>query len=145
MAEAAAATHLPMLSLSPVASREDALAARAYGADAVLLEPSLADADRETTASSARSTRMVALPLCASRAEVERAVSSGAKALVLRAADVNSLGELASAAPRLVVIAWPTSSLADELTALRGVVDSVIVDVDVYGATGFERLVSELG
>ena len=52
--------------------------------------------------------------------------------------------ELASFAGRLLVIAWPTGALADDLQTLRGVVDAVIVDVDVYGATGFERLVSEV-
>jgi hypothetical protein len=32
----------------------------------------------------------------------------------------------------------------DDLRALRGLVDAVIVGVEVYGVTGFERLVSEL-
>jgi hypothetical protein len=42
------------------------------------------------------------------------------------------------------VIAWPSGPLADELQTLRGAVDAVVVDVDVWGATGFERLVSEV-
>jgi len=144
MAVAAKATRLPILSLQLVATREDALAARAFGADAVILDPTRSDAERETTASDARSTRMVALHLARTRAEVEQAVSRGSKAIVVQAADAKGLVQLASAAGRLVVIAWPSGPLADELQTLRGAVDAVVVDVDVWGATGFERLVSEV-
>lgn len=144
MTEAAKATRLPILSLSPVRTRADALAARAFGADAVLLDPQLDDAERDATASHTRSTHMVALPLARTRAEVERASASGAKALVVQADDAKGLVDLASAARRLLVIAWPTGPIGDELSALRGIVDAVIVDVDVYGTTGFERLVSEV-
>jgi hypothetical protein len=144
MAEAAKATRLPILSLQLVTTREDALAARAFGADAVLLDPAPSDADRDATASHARSTRMVALPLARTRTEVEHAASQGSKALVVQAADAKGLVELASFAGRLLVIAWPTGAFADDLQTLRGVVDAVIVEVDVYGATGFERLVSEV-
>jgi DNA-binding NarL/FixJ family response regulator len=141
MAEAAKATRLPMLSLELVTTREGALSARAFGADGVLVDPT---ESAEATAAHARSTRMVALPLARTRADVERAVSAGAKALVVQAADAKGLVELASAAGRAIVIAWPTGPLADELQTLRGKVDAVIVDVDVYGATGFEALVSEV-
>ena len=127
-----------------VATREDALAARAFGADAVVLDPTRSEAERETTASDARSTRMVALHLARTRAEVEQAVARGAKAIVVQAADAKGIVQLATAAGRLLVIAWPSGPLADELQTLRGAVDAVVVDVDVWGATGFERLVSEV-
>jgi hypothetical protein len=144
MADAARAVRIPVLSLQPVSTRDDALAARAFGADGVIVDPGLDDAAREATASHARSTRMVALPLARTRAEAERAVARGNKAVVVQAPDAVALAALASAAGRLLVIAWPTAPLADELPKLRGAVDAVVVDVDVYGETGFERLVSEL-
>jgi hypothetical protein len=144
MAEAARATRVPMLSLGVLRTAGEALDARAHGADAVLLDPGASDSDRDAAAAQARATRMVALPLARTPAEVERAVSRGARALVVQAADARAITSLASAAPRLLVLAWPTSPLSDGLERLRGVVDAVVVDVDVYGETGFERLVSEL-
>jgi len=144
MAEAAGATRLPMLSLALVSTREGALAARAFGADAVIIEPGASDADREAATQSARSTRMVALPLARTRLEVEREVAGGAKAVVVEGPDAKILADLAAAAGRLLVIAWPTRPLEDEVRLLRGQVDAAIVGVDVYGVTGFERLVSEL-
>jgi hypothetical protein len=144
MAAAAHATRLPMLSLVLVASREDALEARAFGADAVILDPAASDTDREAAATSARSTRMVALPLARSASDVEREVARGAKAIVVQAPDAKTLGELAIAAGRLLVIAWPSRPIEGDLELLRGQVDAAVVGVDVYGVTGFERLVSEL-
>jgi indole-3-glycerol phosphate synthase len=144
MAEAAAATRLPMLSLGLVSSPADAMTARALGADCVLIDPGASPEARELTTKSARSTRMVALPLARTRLEVEREAAGGAKALVVQAADLKALRELAEAAGRLLVIAWPGRPLEDDVGLLRGVVDAVVVGVDVYGVTGFERLVSEL-
>jgi hypothetical protein len=87
---------------------------------------------------------MVALPLARTRLEVDREAKSGAKALVVQAADLKGLGELAVAAGRMLVIAWPSRPLEEDVRLLRGQVDAVVVGVEVYGATGFERLVSEV-
>jgi hypothetical protein len=144
MAEAAGATRLPMLSLRLVSSREGALAARAFGADAVMIDPEASEADREAATQSVRSTRMVALPVARTRLEVEREAARGAKVVVVEASDLKALGELAKAAGRLLVIAWPNRPLEDDVRLLRGQVDAVLVGVEVYGETGFERLVSEL-
>jgi indole-3-glycerol phosphate synthase len=144
MAEAAAAIRLPVLSLALVSSKEEALAARAFGADAVMMDPGATDAEREAAANSVRSTRMVALNVARTRADVEREAARGAKVVVVEAADLKTLGELAAAAGRLLVIAWPSRPLEDDVRSLRGQVDAVVVGVEVYGATGFERLVSEL-
>lgn len=144
MRSAAQAARLPVLSLSPIRSREEALAARAAEADAVLIDPTLDAAARDAVSSHARSTRMVAIPLARTKADVEEAVTRGAKAVAIQAAGAKSLADLASAAGRLVTIALPQSPIGEELGLLRGAFDAVVVDVDVYGATGFERLVSEL-
>jgi indole-3-glycerol phosphate synthase len=144
MAEAARATRLPVLSLGLVSSSEGALRARAFGADAVLIDPEIEEPARQAAAASARSTRMVALSVVRTRGEVEREAAHGAKAMVIEAPDVRVLGELAEAAGRLLVVALPSRPLEEDVRYLRGRVDAVVVGVEVYGATGFERLVSEL-
>jgi indole-3-glycerol phosphate synthase len=147
MAEAARATRLPTLSLELVSSHDGALGARAFGADAVVLDPKADDPAREAAAASARSTRMVALSVVRTRHEVDRELARGAKSLIIQAPDVEALGTLAEAAPRSLVIAWPSrplEALEEDVRRLLGRVDAVVVGIEVYGATGFERLVSEL-
>jgi len=144
MLEAASATRLPMLSLSPVSSSQGALAARAYGADAILIDPDAGDAEREAATNAARTTHMAPLPVARTRKEVEREVSGGGKAVVVEASDLKALEDLASAAGRLLVIARSSGHLEDDVRLLRGKVDAVVVGVEVYGETGFERLVSEV-
>jgi hypothetical protein len=144
MAEAARATRLPMLSLERVSSVDDALRARAFGADAVVIDPKAGDVEREAAAASARSTRMVVLSVARTPEEVRREAASGAKAVVIEAPDVEAVGVLAEEVARLLVIAWPSRPLEEDVRYLRGRVDAVIVGIEVYGATGFERLVSEL-
>jgi indole-3-glycerol phosphate synthase len=144
MAEAARATRLPMLSLERVSTREGALAARAFGADAVLVDPDATEAEREATAASARSTRMVALQVARTREEVEGEVARGARAVLLEAEGVGDLVAMAEAAGRLIVVALPSRPQEDDVRRLLGRVDAVVVGIEVYGATGFERLVSEV-
>jgi indole-3-glycerol phosphate synthase len=144
MEEAARATRLPVLSLGLVSSNESALRARAFGADAVLIDPEAEEPARQAASASARSTRMVALSVARARPEVERQAAHGAKAIVIEAPDVRTLGVLAEAAGRLLVIALPSRPQEEDVRYLRGRVDAVVVGVEVYGATGFERLVSEL-
>jgi len=144
MAQAGEASRLPVLSLMPVRVRDDALAARAFGADAVLVDPDAAPAERDAIAPQARSTRMVALAVGRTTAEVAAAVAKGSKAIVLEGADAKAIVALAGAAGRALTLGVSRAPLADDLATLKGVVDAVIVEVDVYGATGFERLVSEL-
>jgi hypothetical protein len=145
MAEAAGAARLPVVCLRLVATKEDYLAARAFGADAVLIDPSLEPAAREDLVKGARSTRMVALDVARDAPAVQREVTTGAKALVLKGADAAAVRALApSAGPSVVLVAWPAAAGEDAVRGLRGVVDAVIVGVEVYGVTGFERFVSEM-
>jgi indole-3-glycerol phosphate synthase len=145
MAEAANATRVPLLCLRLVSTKDDYLAARAFGADAVLLDPSLNNAAVEDLAKGARSTRMVALPIVRDDASVQLALRSGAKALVLQGDNSRQVTRLASLPPAgVALIGWPGSVSEDEARLLRGVVDASIVGVDIYGMTGFERFVSEM-
>jgi indole-3-glycerol phosphate synthase len=144
MAEAAAATRLPVLLLAPIKTPEEALSARGFGADAVLIDPEADAAARERAAKSARSTRMVALPFCRTVEEVERETAAGAKAVLISTPDLSSIAQLSRAIPRSIVIGWPNRPLDEDLRTLRGQIDALVVGVEVYGATGFERLVSEL-
>jgi hypothetical protein len=127
MAEAAAATRVPMLCLRAVTAQDDYLAARAYGADAIVLSSSLDDAAH------------------ADLADVKRAVDAGTKGIVLQGVDAASVRALAAKVPSAVtLVAWPGRATEEDIRSLVGAVDATIVGVDVYGATGFERLVSEL-
>jgi hypothetical protein len=145
MAAASAATRVPVVCLRPVAAKEDYLAARAFGADAVVLAPGLDEAARQDLSKGARSTRMMALDVARDAAGAKRAAETGARALVLQAPDVATIKGLATGLPSgVTLLAWPDRAAEEDVRALVGVVDAVIVGVDVYGATGFERLVSEL-
>jgi hypothetical protein len=156
MAEAARATRLPMLSLRLLTSRDDALAARAFGADAVIVDPRAPDPERQKIAESARSVHMVVLSTT-TREGIQREARLGGRAVLVQGPDVASIQTQIADLPRVILIAWLTPeegssressplerSPEDDLRALRGLVDAVIVGVEVYGVTGFERLVSEL-
>jgi hypothetical protein len=145
MAAAAAATKVPMLCLRLVASKDDYLAARAFGADAAIVDPAAAEKDRGDLANGIRSTRMVALELGRDTDTVKRAAGGGARAIVLTGPDVAAVAALAAGvAPSITLVAWPDRATEADARRLVGVVDALVVGVDIYGATGFERLVSEL-
>jgi hypothetical protein len=145
MAAAAMATRVPMLCLRLVSSKDDYLAARAFGADAAVVDPAATEKDRSELAKGIRSTRMVALELGRDRDAVKRATDGGARAIVLPGADVAAVGALAAGVgPSVVLVGWPDRATEADARKLVGVVDALIVGVDVYGETGFERLVSEL-
>jgi hypothetical protein len=157
MAEASLATRLPMVSLRLLTSRDEALAARAFGADAVIVDPGAPDPERQRIADTARSVHMVVLSLTTTREEIQREARKGARAVIVKGPNAASIKEQVEGAPRVLVIAWLTpeesapaasspldANREDELRALRGLVDAAIVGVDVYGVTGFERLVFEL-
>ncbi len=145
MAEASAATRVPILCLRLVQTKEDYLAARAFGADAVVLDPSLDDMARAELAKGVRSTRMMALEVARDAAAAKRASAAGARALVLQLAEPAQVRSIVKdVSPGVVLVAWLERAAEADVRALFGVVDAAIVGVDVYGVTGFERLVSEL-
>jgi indole-3-glycerol phosphate synthase len=145
LSAATGATRVPALCLNPVRAKEDYLAARAFGADAVLIDASLPDLERAELAKGARSTRMVALEVACDAGAAGRAAAGGAKAVVIAAADAAAVRAIVQGLPSgLLLIAWPQRVSEPDVRTLVGVVDAVIVGVDVYGVTGFERLVSEL-
>ena len=145
MLAAATATRVPILCLRLVANKEDYLGARAFGAAAVVLDPALGEAARQEMAKGARSTRMMALELARDAVAAKRAADAGARALVLQGPDVAAIRALASGLPpSITLLGWPERAAEEDVRTLLGVVDAVIVGIDVYGVTGFERLVSEL-
>jgi hypothetical protein len=134
----------PILSLGAVASADDALAARASGADAVVIE-GVAEAARWTSiAKHALSTRMAALVRVVDEASAEVGATTTAKGAYLRAetpADVRRLVQKLGV-PR--VVAHLPSADETALRALRGVVDAAIVESDLYLSTSFATLREEL-
>jgi hypothetical protein len=146
MAAAAEATRVPVLCLRRITTKDEYLAARAYGADAVIIGADLAEGLRTDLAKGSRSTRMAALQLARTEAEAQRAVDEGARGVVLAGPDAAAVSALAKKVPpSITLIAWPARAAEGDVRSLSGGVDAVIVGVDVYGVTGFERFVSELG
>jgi hypothetical protein len=88
---------------------------------------------------------MMALELARDAVAAKRAADAGARALVLQGPDVAAIRALASGLPpSITLLGWPERAAEEDVRTLLGVVDAVIVGIDVYGVTGFERLVSEL-
>ena len=140
----AALGSCPLISLSPVVTDQDALVARAAGADAVIV-PIGADASSwDGAAKQARTTRMAVLAEVTDRTSAELCTKTNAKAVYL---SLRGAAELPSMMPllgsRRVLAKLPA---VDEKTlrSLRGVVDAVIVESDLYLSTSFESLRDEL-
>jgi len=134
----------PILSLAPVTRTDEALVARASGADAVVIDQ-VAEAPRwNSLAKDAFSTRMAALASVVDDATAELASTTTAKGAYLRVeapADVRSIVKKLHV-PR-VLVHLPS---ADEtaLRALRGLVDGAVVESDMYLSTSFATLHEEL-
>jgi hypothetical protein len=134
----------PLVSLSTIATDNDALVARAAGADAVIV-PTGADAPSwESMAKHGRATRMAVLAGVTDWSSAELCAKTTAKGVYLsvnETADVMSLMPLLSS---LRVLAKLPSVDEKTLRALRGAVDAVIVESDLYLSTSFESLREEL-
>ena len=140
----AAIGSAPLISLTPIATERDGLAARAAGADAVII-PVGADAKSwDAMAQNARLTRMAALAGVTDLPSVEIGAKTAAKAVYLQldsVADVRFAMKLLGS--QRVLVKLPSVDEAT-LRALRGVVDAVIVESDLYLSTSFESLREEL-
>jgi len=143
-AVSAAVGSVPLLSLAPIATDMEALTARAAGADAVIVPIGPDPKSWDAVAQHARTTRMAALAGVTDRASAELCAKTGAKGVYLR---VSGLAEVSPVMPvlgSLRVLAHLPSVDEPTLRALRGVVDAVIVESDLYLSTSFESLREEL-
>jgi hypothetical protein len=134
----------PLLSLAPIASDKDAFMARAAGADAVVIPIGTEARTWSSIAEQARTTRMAPLAHVKDRASAEICAKTTAKGVYLT---VNAMTDVTSLMPilgSLRVLARLPSVDEKTLRALRGVVDGVIVESDVYLSTSFESLREEL-
>jgi hypothetical protein len=143
-AVSAAIGSTPLLSLAPITTEREGLAARAAGADAVII-PMATDAKSwDTMAQNARLTRMAALAGVTDVSTAEICAKTAAKGVYL---ELGSIAEVARAMKLLgsqrVLVKLPSVDEA-ALRALRGVVDAVIVESDLYLSTSFESLREEL-
>jgi hypothetical protein len=131
----------PILSLSPIASADDALLARASGADAVVID----DPTRWTSlAKDAFSTRMAALALVVDGASASSVATTTARGACLRIEAATNILPLVQKLGSLRIVAQVPSADETVLRALRGVVDAAIVESDLYLSTSFETLREEL-
>jgi len=143
-AVSAAVGSNPLLSLAPIATEMEALTARAAGADAVIIAAGSDAASWDAIAKHARTTRMAALAGVTDRPSAGLCAKTMAKGVYLQ---VSGMAEVSSVMPllgSLRVIAQLASVDETTLRALRGVVDAVIVESDVYLSTSFESLREEL-
>ena len=135
---------VPLLSLAPVESEIDALTARAAGADAVIV-PAGADARAwDALAKYVRSTRMAALACVTDRASAELCAKTTAKGVYLPVSGMAEVSAVMRVLGSLRVVARLPSVDETTLRALRGIVDAVIVESDLYLSTSFESLREEL-
>jgi hypothetical protein len=134
----------PLLSLAPVATAEQALAARASEADAVVIDQ-LTDAARwNSLAKDAFSTRMAALASVFDDASAEFASTTTAKGAYLRVEGLANVRPLVQKLRVPRVLAHVPSADETALRALRGLVDAAIVESDLYLSTSFATLHEEL-
>jgi hypothetical protein len=140
----AVAGSIPLLSLAPVATEIDALTARAAGADAVIIPIGDDAGSWDAMAKHARSTRMAALARVTDRPSAELCVKTSAKAVYLQASGIAEVSAVMPVLGSLRVVAQVPSADETTLRALRGVVDAVIVESDLYLSTSFESLRDEL-
>jgi hypothetical protein len=124
----AAARNTPLVSLEPVRQANDALAARACGLDAVVVDPGC---DFDALSRDARSTRMAALAMRA---------GTSAKGVYLRGERLD-LDGLAGARVLAHLIG---NCDAAALRALRGQVDAAIAAPHIHRAASFAELSAEL-
>jgi hypothetical protein len=133
----------PILSLAAVATPDDALEARASGADGVVVVASDAG-EWEAIARHVRSTRMAPLAMVEDVESALLAATTVAKGVYLTTSEVGSIPAIvAKIASLRLVVRVPA---ADEmvLRALRGVVDAAIVESDLFLSTSFATLHEEL-
>ena len=142
-AVSAAVGAMPVLSLLPITSAEDALVARAGGADAVVVEASEA-ARWNSLAKDAFSTRMAALALLADAASAAFAATTSARGAYLKVCDPADVTAAVAKLGSLRTVAHLPSVDETTLRSLRGVVDAVIVEGDLFLSTSFDTLREEL-
>ena len=143
-AVSAAIGSVPLLSLAPIATDQDALAARAAGADAVVIPIGTDAASWDAIAKQAQSTRMAVLARVTDQASAELCTKTTARAVYLAVSDTAEVSSLMRLLGSLRVVAQLPSADETALRALRGVVDAVIVESDLYLSTSFESLRDEL-
>lgn len=143
-AVSAAVGSVPLVSLAPIENDNDALTARAAGADAVIVPTSTDAAGWDALAKQVRSTRMAALAKVTDRPSAELCKKTTAKGAYLAVADIADVASVMPVLGSLLVVAHLPSIDEKALRALRGVVDAVIVESDLYLSTSFESLRDEL-
>jgi hypothetical protein len=143
-AVSAAIGTAPLLSLAPIATDEDALGARAAGADAVVIPIGVDASSWDSIAKQAQSTHMAVLAHVTDQASAELCAKTTARGVYLRVSDVAEVSSVMRLLGSLRVVAQLPSADETTLRALRGVVDAVIVESDLYLSTSFESLRDEL-
>ncbi len=140
-----ARSRLPVLCLERATEDDDALAARAYGADAVLLDPSLDASAIDRLAKTGRSTRMAALPTVDDESSAARANDAGFKAAFVVGDSVDAVVSFALKLPSPTrVLAHVRNADVEAIRALAGKVDAALVEYALGASTDFAALSAEV-
>jgi len=137
-----AAGSLPILALEPVREDDDVLAARAYGADAVVIA---VDAAADALGKKTRSTRMVPLFVVSDNADAKRAIDAGAKGVLVSGDSLDAIAKIVEALPQTTrVLAHLRNADAQSIRALVGRVDAAIVEHALASTDEFAALQAEV-
>jgi len=134
----------PILCLGLVTSRDDALVARASGADAVVIDAASDGSRWSSLAREASSARMASLALVVDDATSAVAASVAARGVYLKAHAAVDLSAMTARLGSARIVAHLPSADERLLRALRGRVDAAIVESDLYLSTSFDTLREEL-
>jgi hypothetical protein len=134
----------PVLSLAPVTSADEALLARSGGADAAVLAAGSEISEWNSTAKNVFSTRMAALATVVDETSAAFALTTTARGAYLKLDEAAGVPATAKKITSLRIVAHLPSVDETALRALRGVVDAVIVESDLYLSTSFATLREEL-
>src|SRR6266566_8751575 len=118
----------PILSLATITSSEDALLARASGADAVVVDRASEASSWNSLAKDAFSTRMAALALVVDGGSADFAVTTTARGAYLMTEVAANVPLLVRKLGSLRTVAHLPAADETALRALRGVVDAAIVE-----------------
>jgi hypothetical protein len=143
-AVSAALGSVPLLSLAPVGDEQAAMMARAAGADAVIVPLDGDAAVWDATAKRARTTHMATLVRITDTATAEIAARTHARGAYVAIDSASDARAIVGLIGSMRVIARLPSVDETALRALRGIVDAVIVESDLYLSTSFESLRDEL-
>jgi len=144
-AGASAARSAPILGLANISDRDALRRARCCGADGVCISLFEGLGTWEALAPQARTLRMSPIALVCTEMDARRAEQVGARAALVRGAQVEQVLELARSLPRrMVILADVSGADGAALRSRRGHVDAALVSSALHAEPEFVDVVAEV-